>query len=102
VRNSFARCYSAGACEDNMFEIQSGVPVPKSARTGRRSTASFPFAQMEIGDHFVIPFDPTGDEGKKLIDSWRRKILGAKKKMPEGYETRTAVLSNGLGVWRTA
>lgn len=84
-----------------MFQVQSGVPIPKSARVGRRGTA-FPFADMEIGDSFVIEFDPTGDEGKKATDSWRRKILTAKKKLPESFETRTAVLSNGLGVWRTA
>jgi hypothetical protein len=56
---------------------------------------------MEVGDSFLIPFDPSGDEGKKVVDSWRRKVLNARKKFV-GLETRTAVMSDGLRVWRTA
>jgi hypothetical protein len=89
-----------------MFQIEAGVSIPKGTRPGRRGTA-FPFADMGVGHSFLIPFDPSGDEGKKLVDSWRRKVLNARKKFEgtEGYEdfeTRTAVMSDGLRVWRTA
>jgi hypothetical protein len=83
-----------------MFQIEAGVSIPKGTRPGRRGT-SFPFADMEVGDSFLIPFDPSGDEGKKVVDSWRRKVLNARKKFV-GLETRTAVMSDGLRVWRTA
>jgi hypothetical protein len=83
-----------------MFQIEAGVSIPKGTRPGRRGTA-FPFADMDVGHSFLIPFDPSGDEGKKLVDSWRRKVLNARKKF-EGLETRTAVMSDGLRVWRTA
>jgi hypothetical protein len=89
-----------------MFQIEAGVSIPKGTRPGRRGT-TFPFADMGVGHSFLIPFDPSGDEGKKLVDSWRRKVLNARKKFDEGYEgegfeTRTAVMSDGLRVWRTA
>ena len=83
-----------------MFQIEAGVTIPKGTRPGRRGT-TFPFADMGVGHSFLIPFDPSGDEGKKLVDSWRRKVLNARKKF-KGLETRTAVMSDGLRVWRTA
>ena len=83
-----------------MFQIEAGVSIPKGTRPGRRGTA-FPFADMGVGHSFLIPFDPSGDEGKKLVDSWRRKVAAAKKKV-EGAEYRTATMSDGLRVWRTA
>jgi len=89
-----------------MFQIEADVSIPKGTRPGRRGT-TFPFADMGVGHSFLIPFDTSGDEGKKLVDSWRRKVLNARKKFEgtEGYqdfETRTAVLEGGLRVWRTA
>jgi hypothetical protein len=90
-----------------MFQIEADVSIPKGTRPGRRGTA-FPFADMGVGHSFLIPFDPSGDEGKKLVDSWRRKVLNARNRLNnaqlhgEDLETRTAVMSDGLRVWRTA
>lgn len=89
-----------------MFQVEEGVSIPKGTRPGRRGT-TFPFADMGVGHSFLIPFDTSGDEGKKLVDSWRRKVLNARKKVEgtegyQGFETRTAVMSDGLRVWRTA
>jgi hypothetical protein len=89
-----------------MFQVEADISIPKGTRPGRRGT-TFPFADMGVGHSFLIPFDTSGDEGKKLVDSWRRKVLNARKKFDEGYEganfeTRTAVMSDGLRVWRTA
>lgn len=95
-----------------MFQIEAGVSIPKGTRPGRRGT-TFPFADMEVGNSFLIPFDPSGDEGKKQVDSWRRKVLNARNKFnavlmtDAGYggreiDTRTAAMSDGLRVWRTA
>lgn len=53
---------------------------------------------MHIGQSFLIPFDTTD---AKLVDSWRRKVAAAKKKV-QGAEYRTATMSDGLRVWRTA
>lgn len=53
---------------------------------------------MAVGDSFLIPFDTSET---KLVDSWRRKVAAAKKKVADA-EYRTATMSDGLRVWRTA
>jgi hypothetical protein len=52
---------------------------------------------MRVGDSFLIPCDTTD---KKTVESWRRKLLVAKKRM-EGGEWSTATVSDGIRVWRT-
>jgi hypothetical protein len=81
-----------------MFQIESGIPIPKIAGRGRSATTSFPFADLDIGDSFLIPCDVTD---KKAVESWRRKVLTARKHW-KGLATRTAVMSDGLRVWRVA
>ena len=78
------------------FQIESGFDLPRPAR-GRRAV-EFPLIDMGVGDSFLIPFDTTEP---KLVDSWRRKVGAAKKKVAEA-EYRTATMSDGLRVWRTA
>lgn len=93
------------------FPILSNVPMPRiavPAGRGRKPTA-FPFESMKVDDCFIIPFD-TADE--KLLGSWRRKLLVAKKRFNEQYPDDAAwefksrkVVENGkpgLGVWRVA
>jgi hypothetical protein len=91
----------------HMFQIVSGVPLPPAAR-GRRAV-ELPLAQMNAGDSFLIPFVPAGDDGKKTLESWRRKVLAAKKKVQKEHPEagfRTAVVNDehgqGLRVWCTA
>lgn len=69
------------------------------SKRGRKPT-QFPFTDMEVGDSFVIDCDP---EAKKEVDSWRRKLLVAKKRFLKEYDAKftTAVVENGLRVWRT-
>ena len=80
-----------------MFKIESGIPLKVVSR-GRAPTNTFPLSEMEDGDSFLIPCD-TAD--KKAIESWRRKVLTARKHW-KGLATRTAVMSDGLRVWRVA
>jgi hypothetical protein len=75
-----------------------------SSRRGRKATA-FPLADMEVGDTFLIECDV---ESKKEVESWRRKLLTAKKRFSENYEGKfvTAVVNSpehgtGIRVWRT-
>lgn len=86
------------------FQIQTGIPyAPQRGGRGRKPT-SFPFTDMEVGDSFLIPCD---NKDKKVVDSWRRKVLVAKKRFNiefEGdtWEFRTAADDGGIRVWRTA
>jgi hypothetical protein len=86
-----------------MFPIENGVPF-SSNRGGRgRKPTHFPFHDMEIGQSFLIPCDPTD---KKVMDSWRRKVLVAKKRFNADYadeaawDFRTGTEVGGLRVWR--
>lgn len=75
------------------FKIEKGVPMPKLAR-GRVAATKFPLVDMNPGESFLIAFDSSD---KKLLESWRRKVLAAKKRV-EG-EFRTFAVSGGLRVF---
>ena len=89
------------------FVIESGV-APVTGKRGRKPT-EFPLDQMAVGDSFLIPCNA---QEKKEVESWRRKLLVAKKRFAETFENgdefkfTTAVVSDengaGLRVWRTA
>lgn len=80
------------------FVIEKDV-APVSSKRGRKPT-EFPLGDMEVGDSFLIPCDSTV---KKEVESWRRKFLVAKKRFNEEFEGKftTAVVSDGLRIWRT-
>jgi hypothetical protein len=79
------------------FKIESGVPFA-SNRGGRgRKPTAFPLHEMLVGNSFLIPCDTTD---KKAVDSWRRKLLVAKKRM-DGGKWSTATVKDGIRVWRT-
>ena len=86
------------------FQIVSGVArVSNRGGRGRKPTA-FPFEDMDVGDSFLIPCDT---KEKKVLDSWRRKVLLAKKRFNEQYQDAewkfsTSLQPDGLRVWRTA
>lgn len=87
------------------FKIDTGVPYAiKAGGRGRgRKPTAFPFTDMQVGDSFLIECDTSV---KKTVDSWRRKVLVAKKRFNEAYdgpawEFRTAIREGGIRVWRT-
>ena len=92
-----------------MYKIESGVPFAVKRGGRGRKPSEFPFTDMEVGDSFLIPCDVTS---KKEVESWRRKLLVAKKRFAETLEEgddrkfTTAVVNSeeqgvGLRVWRT-
>jgi hypothetical protein len=88
------------------FTIESGIPMPKRATVGRKGT-EFPFADMDVGESFLMPCD-ISDE--KAIVNWRRKLASARKRFESKSDydisLRTAVVADergtGVRVWRTA
>jgi hypothetical protein len=85
------------------FVIESGIEQVSSKR-GRKPT-EFPLEAMQVGQSFLIPCNT---EEKKEVESWRRKLLTAKKRFIEDFDHEaggefkftTAVVSDGLRVWR--
>lgn len=89
------------------FQLEADVR-PVAGKRGRKPT-EFPLELMDVGISFLIPCDPTS---KKEVESWRRKLLVAKKRFAESLEEgderkfTTAVVDSddqghGLRVWRT-
>ena len=79
------------------FQIESGVPMPKLTR-GRVSATKFPLDKMEVGESFLIPVDFSAADAQKTLDSWRRKVLMAKKKVTDA-EFKTFRVADGLRVF---
>jgi len=83
------------------FAIESGI-APVSGKRGRKAT-EFPLADMAVGDSFLISCDT---QEKKQVESWRRKLMVAKKRLAQAYNSEfkftTAVVAGGLRVWRSA
>lgn len=80
------------------FQVESGIPKHINGRGRKAAPSRFPLHEMDVGDSFLIPCDSSD---KKVVDSWRRKLLTAKKRM-DGGRWETAVVSDGIRVWRTA
>lgn len=80
------------------FIVENDVPMQIQGRGRQPSPLKFPFLRMEIGDSFLIPCDIND---KKAVDSWRRKVLTAKKRVSD-MKFATAIMSDGLRVWRRA
>ena len=81
------------------FTVESGIEMPKRAR-GRTPT-KFPMQDMSVGDSFLISCDP---QDKKVLANWRRKFLVAKTAFLKQFEGefKTATVSDGVRVWRSA
>lgn len=80
------------------FIVETNVPMHVQGRGRQPSPLKFPFMRMEIGDSFLIEADISD---KKTLDSWRRKVLAAKKRVPD-MKFMTAIVGDGLRVWRKA
>ena len=91
------------------FTIDKGIPYVSTTGGRGRKPTQFPLNELEKGDSFLIKCDPTN---KKELDSWRRKLLGAKKRfaaefVADGIKFNTLAVNDevkgkGLRVYRTA
>jgi len=83
-----------------MFTLESNVPIAAAPR-GRKAT-TFPLADMEIGQSFVMAIEGEGKEATKNLESWRRKVRIAIKVAEFDAKFQMAKTPDGLRVWRTA
>lgn len=79
------------------FEIYDDLDVPVSARSARSS--KYPFAQLDVGQAFVIPAEETP---KKGVASVRAAAYSFKRTHRADYKFLIRTLDDGaIGVWRT-
>ena len=69
------------------FVIEKGLQYKSKAGGQGRKPTVFPLADMEVGDSFLIPCDTAS---KKAVESWRRKLLGGKKRFAKEFPDAAA------------
>lgn len=74
------------------FEIQDDVPMPRRS-TGRKGS-KYPFADMEVGQSFLV-------EGDIKAATVRSAIGAFVKRFPEAGKFALRNTDEGLRVWRT-
>lgn len=80
------------------FEIVDNLKMPQVTR-GTRSS-KYPFAELEVGQAFVIPADEVPAKG---LTSVRAAINGFRSAYGKDKKFTTRNLEDGaVGVWRTA
>jgi hypothetical protein len=76
-----------------MFALETGVPVPPRATFGQKRGSKYPFADMEVGNSFLVP------EGIK--SQTIRSAIGAFNKTNKDRKFAVRVTDAGTRVWRT-
>jgi hypothetical protein len=74
-----------------MIKIERDVPLPPPVRRGRKPT--WPFAEMEVGDSFVVPASRR-EKARLAAANYAHRHRGWK------YATRD--VPDGYRIWRTA
>jgi len=86
------------------YEIEKGIPIPDMRRPGNKNGMGrghkiYPFANMKIGDSFVIP-----PRNGINYDARRQSMLSSLRKFNKLHKTKIKITSrsskSGLRVWR--
>lgn len=80
-----------------MYKIQTGVPLPPR-RTAQRFT-KYPFADMLVGDSFLVPKTEAKGDLKKLMSRISAASAGAKQAL--GFKFALRKMPDGVRIWRT-
>ena len=80
------------------FEIRKGIPKPIAARGPIAGKAKYPFADMEIGDSFIIADLATVQAKRKAASA----INSAHKRFPTRVFSQRVDAAGALGIWRDA
>lgn len=79
-----------------MYEIESGVPVPASARQG---ISAYPFAVMQVGQSFCVPITGTRIQTDGRI---RNAIQRYVKQQQGAVKFTVRKDGNSIRIWRVA
>lgn len=82
---------------DQPIKIEKGVPMP--VRHGGHGNSKYPFATMEVGDSFYIPW---GDRDRLKIRSVLSNAISAFQLRNEPKKFSSRKDESGIRVWRTA
>ena len=84
-----------------MIKIESGVPIPKK-KTGRRpKSEELPFADMKVGDSFLVPYpDGATEKKEQRIHQWVFGRVRAFESNNPSIDIVTRRVDGGVRVWR--
>lgn len=80
-----------------MYQIEKGIPLPPRSRSSGYS--KYPFADMQLGDSFVISLNP-GESIDQLRFRANSALAKARKTTNAQFSSRT--VDGGIRIWRTA
>lgn len=82
-----------------MFTIEKGIPLP-----ARHAAVNYPFAQLEVGDSFLVPIDFDATVPEKVVAAKRlmRGIASAQQAAAKdtGLKFPTRRVEGGVRIWR--
>ena len=76
------------------YQIETDVPIPVARR---RDGRTYPFKELEVGQSFLVPLDPSETPGQ-LRERVSAAMTWAKRKCEQDYCTRK--VDGGIRVWR--
>lgn len=82
------------------FLIEKGLPIPEMLKKGRPLAGCnglYPFAQMEVGDSFLVPFSPSRTSNPDVYSP-----LSHYMRRHPGKNFTCRKVDGGLRVWRIA
>ena len=82
-----------------MYKIDTHIPIPEDVTRGRR--AVYPFADMNVGYSFLVPF---GDDPEKKVAQRVHSAMAQFHRRDTNSNRRFALRTEALGVrvWRIA
>ena len=81
------------------FAVLRSIPMPHPDHMGRGHPTKYPWATMEVGDMFFVPF---GNERMEVTERMAGIVGARNKRGNEKYSRRVTIQDGveGLGVWR--
>lgn len=87
-----------------MYTVEKNIPMPNVIRNGV-TQYKYPFFEMEVGDSFAVPVDPTTTLNYKLVSQRCANAILQQRKRPSNGEMhfcyRTDKENKCVRVWRT-
>jgi hypothetical protein len=75
-----------------MYKIETGIAIPSATRYKGGRKPKYPFAELKVGESFLVP--------NKTTDKFGATVTLARKRTGMNFATRN--VEGGVRIWRTA
>lgn len=85
-----------------MIKIEANIPIPpRGPLVSKGRPALYPFADMQIGDSFMVPIKASDPQKQKRLAMRVTNAAYANARL-HGKKYATRVMDGGVRVWRVA